>query len=104
MESTKPILEAIALRRCLTATYNRASFKLAPHILYTRHGELHLDAVSLACDGRPPREEKLSTFRLTGLADLLVTDESFDPRPCYEPEAERYEGTTLFAIDIASDA
>ena len=53
----KSIFEAIVLRKCIDATYNRAAVKLAPHIMYTKHGELFLDAVTVERDGRPPRGE-----------------------------------------------
>src|SRR3546814_19295620 len=61
MEVNKLVLEAIALRKCLEATYNRTNVKLAPHILYTRHDELYVDAVTVERVWRRPREVKLGT-------------------------------------------
>lgn len=99
MEPNRVLLEAIALRKCVAATYNRTSFKLAPHIMYTRHDELFVDAVTIECDGRPPREIKLGTFKLAGLRELAVADRPFDPQPIFDPNDEKYAGKTLFAVD-----
>jgi hypothetical protein len=98
MDSTPVILEAIALQKCIHATYNRSQFTLAPHILYTRHDELYIDAVAVERDGQPPREMKLGTFKLAGLSDLATQDRMFAPEPVYNPADPKYEGTTLFAV------
>ena len=65
-DSSRSVLEAIARERCIEATYNRVEVRLAPHILYTRHGELYVDAVTILRDGKPPREVKLGSFKLAG--------------------------------------
>lgn len=100
MSNHAPILEAIARRKCLLATYNRQRFKLAPHILYTRHGEIYLDAVALMRDGKRPRELKLGSFKVTGMSDLAALEEQFEPQRTYDPAAERYAGTTLSALGV----
>jgi hypothetical protein len=94
----KIILEAIALQKCFAATYNRSRFKLAPYILYTRHEELYLDAIAVERDGLLPREVKLGTFKVAGLTSLASDEERFSRDLVYEPLAEKYVGTTLFAI------
>lgn len=99
MTSHTPIFEAIAKRRYLLATYNRTRFKLAPHILYTRHGEVYVDAVAVSRDGQPPKELKLGSFKVTGMSDLAPIEEEFQPQPVFDPAAERYDGTTLFALE-----
>ena len=99
MPETRLILEAIALKKCLMATYNRVDMKLAPHILYTKHGELHMDAVALAKAGAPPKYKKLGAFRLSGLSHVALTDEAFAVDPLFLPETERYQGETLLAIE-----
>lgn len=93
------LLSAIVRRHCVTATYNRGQVLLAPHILYTRHEELHVDAVALERDGRPPRELKLGTYRLTGLTEIAISPRAFSPAEGFDPAAERYQGTTLLAVD-----
>ena len=93
------LLEAIALKKCVEATYNRMVVKLAPHILYTRHDELFLDAVTLERDGQPPKEKKIGTFKLTGLQALGFSGKPFNPEPIFNPAAEKYRGVTLFAVE-----
>ncbi|MEH3108327.1 MAG: hypothetical protein PGN09_13955 [Sphingomonas fennica] len=99
MSMNPVVFEAIALRKALIGTYNRQQMVLAPHILYTRHGELYIDAVALERDGQPPKEVKLGTFKLDGLKDLAMEGRSFDRQPVFDPRHERYVGETLFAIE-----
>ncbi|WP_136161228.1 hypothetical protein [Sphingomonas flavalba] len=99
MQPNKLLLEAIALRKCIMATYNRTAFKLAPHILYTRHDDLFVDAVTLERDGRRPREIKLGAFKLAGLSELALTAQTFQPEALFDPAAERYVETTVFAVE-----
>lgn len=93
------ILEAIVRRLCIAVTYNRQRVVLAPHILYTRHGELHVDAVAVERDGKPPREAKIGIYRLTGLSDIEITDRAFFVIEDFDPGIERYQGETLLAVD-----
>lgn len=99
MLPNKELLQAIATRVCATATYNRDQIVLAPHILYTRHGEVHADGVVLERNGTPPKEIKLGTFKLAGLHDVAVTDRLFMPDPIFDPNADKYAGVTLFVVD-----
>jgi hypothetical protein len=93
------ILQAIALKKCIQATYNGTRMKLAPHILYTKHDDMFLDAVALLKNDAPPREKKLGTFKITGMKDMELQDEGFEVELIYEPKAEKYEGVTLFAVE-----
>ena len=97
-ETTPVVLEAIVKQLAIAATYNRGEVTLAPHVLYTRHGELYLDAVTLERDGKPPREVKLGTFKLAGLQPLRLTARRFTPSELFQPSDERYVGTVLMAI------
>jgi hypothetical protein len=99
MSANHLLLEAIALKKCLAVTYNRTEMTLAPHILYTRHDELFVDAVALERGGLPPREKKLGTFKIAGLSALSLAGRHFEAEPVFDPTVERYEGTTLFAIE-----
>ena len=95
---TPLVFEAIALRKCLDAVYNNGSVRLAPHILFSRHDELYISAVTVSRDGQPPREPKLGTFKIDGLKDLAPATARFDPSPLFDPEAEKYSsGVELVA-------
>lgn len=105
MQAPTEILEAIALQKCLMATYNRTVVKLAPHILYTRHEEMFIDAVTIERDGRPPRELKLGVFKVAGLGELSTVDETFEAmHGLYDSSDAKYAGVTLFAVDPRSAA
>jgi len=93
------MFEAIVRQRAVTATYNKGVVTIAPHILYTRHGEIYVDAVTVERDGKPPREEKLGTFKLDGLGEPALTDRPFVPSGLFEPEAEKYVGVTLMGVE-----
>ena len=95
------MFEAIVRQMAVTATYNKGPVTIAPHILYTRHGEIYVDATTLERDGKPPREEKLGTFKLEGLGEPTITDRPFHPSALFEPSAEKYQGVTLMAVDRA---
>lgn len=98
MTDSKLILEAIALKRCIEVTYNRVRMKLAPHILYTRHGELFVDAVALERDGREPGELKLGTFKLTGLQVPEVVARTFQTFSAFDASDRKYSETTPFYV------
>jgi hypothetical protein len=99
VETNKILFEAIALRKCITVVYNRVLVTLAPHILYTRHGELFIDAVTVERGGQPPKELKLGTYKLTGLKDVTLLSRGFHPQSVFDPNGEKYQGVTLFAIE-----
>lgn len=99
MLPNKEMLEAIATRHCVTATYNRDAIVLAPHVLFTKHGEVHADGVVLERNGAPPKEIKLGTFKLAGLHDVAVTGRGFVPDPIFDPNQSKYAGVTLFVVD-----
>jgi len=99
MSSSRIVLEAIARRRCLEATYNRMAVRLAPHILYTRHDELFVDAVTVERDGQRPRETKIGTFKLAGLRDPAVAGQPFMLEPSFDPADAKYAGVTLLAAE-----
>lgn len=101
MEATPILLEAIARQKCVAALYNRTRMRLAPHILYTRHDDLFVDAVVIERDGKPPREVKVGTFKLTGLSEVALTEQGFERYRAFAPGEPKYEGVTLFAIEPA---
>jgi hypothetical protein len=96
------LFAAIVKQRLINATYNRDRIVLAPHVAYTRHGELYVDAVTIARNGMLPRELKLGTFKVSGLGEPKLTGRDFDVSDLYEPDAERYAGCALVAVDIVA--
>lgn len=97
---TPILMEAIVKQQAVAATYNRTELTLAPHILYTKHGDLHVDAVTIERDGRPPKEEKVGTFKLAGLSGVRLTPRRFSVSGLFEAAAERYAGETLLAVEV----
>lgn len=98
MSTNQLLLEAIALKKCVTATYNNVAMKLAPHVLYSKNNALFIDAITLEKHREPPREKKLGAFHLLGLNDLKLTEQLFEMDPLFQADAEKYEGVTLFMI------
>lgn len=96
--TTRVLLEAIAKRLCVETTYNKQVVRLAPHIVYTRHGELHVDAVTVERDGKPPREVKLGTFKLAGLRATGLTKRLFVPHRDFDSKNDKYASVTIFAL------
>lgn len=93
------MFEAIVRQMAVTATYNKGLVTIAPHIMYTRHDEIYVDATTLEREGKPPREEKMGTFKLDGLVDPAIIDRRFIPSALFEPGAEKYQGVTLMAVE-----
>jgi hypothetical protein len=75
--------------------------QLAPHILYTRHGDLFLDAVTVEREGKAPREIKIGTFKLAGLDVRALIDRSFEVNEAFDPANDKYDGVTLFVVEAA---
>ena len=95
------VLEAIVKQFAIAATYNLTEVTLAPHILYTKHGDLHVDAVTMERDGKPPKEVKLGTFKLSGLGALRVTPRHFVPHRLFDARDPKYADVTLMAVEPA---
>ena len=93
------VFEAIVKKLALAATYNRGEVTLAPHVIYTRHGELYVDGVTLERDGKPPKETKVGAFKLAGLAPLRLTARRFVPNALFDAADAKYNDVTLMAID-----
>jgi hypothetical protein len=73
---------------------------LAPHVIYTKHGDLFIDAVAIDRDGKPPKEVKLGTFKLAGLNDLQLTARSFPANPLFHANDAKY-AEALMAVEAA---
>lgn len=99
--ATPLMMEAIVKQQAIAATYNRTELTLAPHVLYTKHGHLHVDAVTIERDGRPPKEEKVGTFKLAGLSAVRLTPRRFAISSLFDAATERYAGETLLLVQPA---
>lgn len=101
MDGNIILFEAIAHRKMVRGVYNRGQVLIAPHIMYNKNDAVHIDAVTVERDGVPPRERRLATYRVSGLSELAIVDQQFDPEAEFDLMDERYQGTTLFAIETA---
>lgn len=99
VNNTPTVLEGIVRQRCLSATYNRTRMILAPHILYTRHGALYMDAAVISREGMLPREEKMGIYKLDGLKDLTVLERAFTISALFDAGLDKYQGETLMAVE-----
>jgi hypothetical protein len=93
------LFEAIALKKTVAATYNKLRVRLAPYILYTKHDEIYVDAVTVEREGLTPREVKLGSFKVAGLKELASDGQPFQPENLFDPTDEKYAGVTLFAVE-----
>lgn len=93
------LFEAIVTRRCVEATYNGGQVVLSPHVAFVRHGEVFVGAVTVAREGKPPREEKVGIFKLDGLIGLRLSGRGFTPSAVFDRADERYAASTLVAVE-----
>ncbi|WP_088308093.1 hypothetical protein [Novosphingobium sp. B 225] len=91
-------LEAIATRKLIRADYNGAELKLAPHLLFDRHGDLYLGAFNPAKARRSDAEPALGYFKLAGLHNLALTDDAFEPLEGVDLTVPRESDTLVFAV------
>jgi hypothetical protein len=92
------LMEAIARKRAVAARYNGSLIKLAPHLLFERHGDLFVSALNMSKNWPNDDERRLGQFKLAGLAATELLDEQFDPLPSYQPSPPRPDDTLILAI------
>jgi hypothetical protein len=92
------LIEAIARKQAVIARYNGAALKLAPHLIFERHGDLHVSALNLSKAMRSPDERQLGQFKLAGLSDAELLDETFDLLPAFDGVPPRTDDVAIFAI------
>jgi len=93
------VFEAIVRRLCVTATYNRMSVLLAPHVIFMKNDAVYVGAVTIEREGQSPREAKVGLFKLDGLVDLKLTDRAFFVDPVFDRRDERYAASALMMVD-----
>ncbi|MFK4874548.1 MULTISPECIES: hypothetical protein [unclassified Novosphingobium] len=92
------LMEAISLRKTVNARYNGGIIKLAPHLMFERHGDLFVSALNLTKAWRSPEERRLGQFKLAGLEVTELLDEVFEPLPDFEAAPPRSDDTLLLAV------
>lgn len=92
------LMAAIARRQYVMARYNGGYVKLAPHLLFERHGDLFVSALNMSKAWRSEDERRLGQFKLTGLVATELLDEQFEPLPTYEAATPRSDDTLILAI------
>lgn len=92
------LIEAIVRVRAVVARYNGELMKLAPHILFERHGDLFVSALNLG-KNRPTEEAvRLGQFKLAGLEAVELLDEPFEPVASFAAAPPRPDDTLVLAI------
>jgi len=94
----RTILEAIARKRLVLAHYNGGEMLLAPHQLFTRHGDLFVSALNTRKNWRSPEERKLGYFKLEGLSGVSLTETEFEPLPDFDESLPGEADLQLFAV------
>ncbi len=92
------VMEAIARTVLLTARYNGQTLTLAPHALFARRGDLFVGALNLAKARRADDEPRLGYFKLSGLADVALTDEPFVALPNAATSLPRPDDELILAV------
>lgn len=97
-ETRLKLMEAIARKRFVEARYNGEVVKLAPHLLFERHGDLYACALNMSKAWRNDEERRLGQFKLEGLTDPKLLEEEFEPLPAYDAAAPRPDDIVILAI------
>ncbi|MBB4640377.1 hypothetical protein [Rhizorhapis suberifaciens] len=97
-ETRITMIEAIARKQTVAARYNGDLIKLAPHLLFERHGDLFVSALNMSKNWRTDVEPRLGQFKLAGLVATELLDETFEPLPSYEAAAPRSDDTLILTV------
>lgn len=94
----RKLIEAIARRMLIRADYNGAEIKLAPHLLFERHGDLFIGAFNPAKNRRSDEAPSLGYFKLKGLRGVAVTEDAFEPLEGVAMELPREGDVLVFGV------
>lgn len=92
------LFEAISRKRIVEALYNGATIRLAPHLMFERHGDLFVSALNLGKTWRSDEEPRLGQFKLAGLNETVLLDETFEPLEGFKPETPREDDVLVLAV------
>lgn len=96
-DSHRTLLKAIATGRMVEATYNGTRMRLAPHQIFARRSEPFLAAVNPA-KNTGEHAPQLGLFKLSGLSDIEVLDEGFEPLPSFAGRVPHQEDVEIFSV------
>lgn len=92
------LFEAISRKRIVEAQYNGITIRLAPHLMFERHGDLFVSALNLGKVWRSDEEPRLGQFKLAGLGNAALLDEPFEPLATFKPAAPRADDVLILAV------
>lgn len=92
------LMEAITFKRTISAIYNGTPIKLAPHLLFERHGDLFISALNLSKSWSSDGDRKLGQFKLAGLKSMAILGEEFSPLESFDFTPPRADDTVILAI------
>ena len=94
----RTLIEAIASKQMAAGVYNGSAILLAPHQLFARHGDLFVLALNTERTPREDSERRLGQFKLAGLSEVALTQETFEPLESFDPGPVRLGDEQLFSI------
>lgn len=92
------LIEAIARTRLIVANYNGSEMRLAPHQLFSRHGDFFVSALNTGKTWRSDDERRLGHFKIAGLSNVALTDCPFEPLETYDNSLPREDDEQIFAV------
>lgn len=92
------LMEAISRKLKVEAQYNGATIQLSPHQMFERHGDLFVSALNMGKVWRSDEEPRLGQFKLAGLSDAKLLDETFEPLPDFKPVVPRAGDVMILAV------
>ncbi|MFM5948843.1 MAG: hypothetical protein ACKOPM_06385 [Novosphingobium sp.] len=92
------LFEAISTKRTVEALYNGTTIRIAPHLMFERHGDLFVSALNLGKTWRSDEAPRLGQFKLAGLNDTALLDETFEPVEGFKPAPPRADDVLILAV------
>lgn len=97
-EARLTLIEAVARKQAVEARYNGTVIKLAPHLIFERHGDLFVSALNMSKTWRADEEPRLGQFKIAGLREIALLDQAFDAVAAYDGAAPRSDDVVVLTI------
>src|SRR3546814_11970562 len=97
------LMEAIARRRMISASYNGNRMTLAPHLMFDRRGDLFVSALNLGKNWRSEEERRLGPFKLDGPGAAELLADGLEPLPSVEAAVLHADETPSRASSIGRE-